>query len=88
MRVEYYKKVIDALVTAGCSEAEIARAMGKSRTAVNTMRGKNKNQAAPEDLSGTDLAVLLELCRKHKIRNPRTWNQLGKSIESELRKTK
>lgn len=85
MRVEYYRKIIEALIDKGCKEADIARAIQKSRTAVNTMRGKNKNQLPPEDLKGSQLAGLIKLCKSYKI-EPKTWNALGKRIEAELRK--
>ena len=83
MRVEYYIKVIKGLLDVGCKQADIARALKRSRTNISTMLGNNKHQRPPEDLTGAELRQLIKLCKKHKI-EPSTWAKLGKMIEREF----
>lgn len=84
MKVRYFIDIINKLLAKGLSQVEIAKTLGMKKQNLSEILGKVEGKQR-QNLKDEHLPGLLKLCKAHGL-DVKSWSQLGKLIEGELKK--
>lgn len=84
MKVRYFIDIINKLLAKNVSQVQIASALGIKKQNLSEILGKVPGKQR-QNLKDEHLPGLLKLCKEHNL-DIKSWNQLGRLIEKEIKK--